>query len=47
VAMSIGLSRLYADDHALLEHGMLLYDALYAWIRVGQGERHNWQAMRT
>ncbi|MFN0305956.1 MAG: chromate resistance protein ChrB domain-containing protein [Burkholderiales bacterium] len=43
VAMSIGLSRLYADDHVLLEHGMLLYDALYAWIRAGQGERHSWQ----
>ncbi len=49
VAMSIGLSRLYADDHVLLDHGMLLYDALYAWIRAGQGERHSWQpeAMRT
>ncbi|MFM9882322.1 MAG: chromate resistance protein ChrB domain-containing protein [Burkholderiales bacterium] len=48
VAMSIGLSRLHADDQALREQGMLLYDALYAWIRVGQGERHNWQpeAMR-
>src|SRR5687768_4615773 len=30
LAISLGLSRLYADDHEMLEHGMLNYDALYA-----------------
>ena len=29
LAISLGLSRLYADDHEMLEHGMLIYDALY------------------
>jgi rhodanese-related sulfurtransferase len=30
LAISLGLSRLYADDHEMLERGMLIYDALYA-----------------
>jgi rhodanese-related sulfurtransferase len=30
LAISLGLSRLHADDHAMLEHGMAVYDALYA-----------------
>jgi rhodanese-related sulfurtransferase len=30
LAISLGLSRLYADDQEMLEHGMLVYDALYA-----------------
>jgi hypothetical protein len=32
-AMSIGLSRIFADDHEQLRYGMLLYDALYAWCK--------------
>ena len=31
LAISQGLSRLFADDHEQLKHGMVLYDALYAW----------------
>jgi hypothetical protein len=31
LAISKGLSLNYADDHAMLAHGMVLYDALYAW----------------
>ena len=41
-AVSIGLSRLYRDDHEMLEHGMLLYDALYAWCKDGKEEVHTW-----
>ena len=41
-AVSIGLSRLYRDDHEMLEHGMLLYDALYAWCKDGKDEVHTW-----
>lgn len=41
-AISLGLSRVYADDHALLAQGRVLYDALYAWCRDGQGETHAW-----
>jgi hypothetical protein len=42
LAISLGLSHLYGDDHQLLQHGMTIYDALYAWCRDGQGERHGW-----
>ena len=41
-AISLGLSRVMADDHALLRHGLVMYDALYAWCREGQGETHHW-----
>ena len=34
LAVSLGLSALYADDHRMLEHGMTVYDALYAWCRA-------------
>ncbi len=42
VALSLGLSRLIADDHAQLRQGMVLYDALYLWCKEGQDERHTW-----
>lgn len=41
-AISLGLSACYADDHEMLEQGLILYDALYAWCRSCQGETHNW-----
>jgi rhodanese-related sulfurtransferase len=41
-AISLGLSRLFGDDHEMLGHGMVIYDALYAWCRVGQDEVHTW-----
>jgi rhodanese-related sulfurtransferase len=31
LAISSGLSRNFADDHEMLRHGMVMYDALYAW----------------
>ena len=37
-----GLSRNFGDDHEMLKHGMVMYDALYAWCRECQGETHNW-----
>jgi rhodanese-related sulfurtransferase len=42
LAVSLGLSRLYADDQQMLRHGLLVYDALYAWCREAQGEKHFW-----
>ncbi|MBM3598482.1 MAG: chromate resistance protein [Alphaproteobacteria bacterium] len=33
LAISQGLSDCYADDHEMLRHGMVMYDALYAWCR--------------
>jgi len=41
-AISLGLSHLYQDDHEMLRHGMVMYDALYAWCRSLSGETHNW-----
>jgi rhodanese-related sulfurtransferase len=43
VALSLGLSRIFQDDHEMLRHGMVLYDALYAWCRDGQDEVHTWK----
>ena len=34
LAVSQGLSAIFADDHEMLRHGMVLYDALYAWCRA-------------
>jgi len=31
LAISKGLSFNFSDDHEMLEHGMVMYDALYAW----------------
>jgi hypothetical protein len=33
LAISQGLSDCYQDDHEMLKHGMVMYDALYAWCR--------------
>ena len=41
-ALSLGLSRLFSDDHEMLRHGMVMYDALYRWCKEGQDEVHTW-----
>ncbi|MGR8979497.1 MAG: chromate resistance protein ChrB domain-containing protein [Gammaproteobacteria bacterium] len=41
-AVSLGLSQNYADDHDMLKHGMVLYDALYSWCKSCQHESHTW-----
>jgi rhodanese-related sulfurtransferase len=46
LAASLGLSRMYADDLAQLEAGMLLYDAFYRWCRDATGETHNWPSAK-
>jgi rhodanese-related sulfurtransferase len=33
LAVSLGLSRVYENDLEMLEHGMVIYDALYAWCK--------------
>lgn len=42
LAISVGLSRIHRDDHAMLEAGMTVYDALYRWARDGLDEGHDW-----
>lgn len=41
-AMSLGLSKIFSDDHEMLRHGMVMYDALYAWCLECQNETHTW-----
>jgi rhodanese-related sulfurtransferase len=41
-ALSLGLSVLHNNDHEMLEHGMVMYDALYAWCKSGKDEIHTW-----
>jgi hypothetical protein len=41
-AISLGLSQMFADDHEMLGHGLIMYDALYAWILKAQDETHAW-----
>jgi hypothetical protein len=42
LAISLGLSRNFSNDHEMLEHGLVMYDALYAWCCHACGERHSW-----
>ncbi len=42
LAISLGLSRNFSNDHEMLEHGLVMYDALYAWCCHARGERHSW-----
>jgi len=37
LAISIGLSHCFADDWEMLTHGMVMYDALYAWCKSESG----------
>jgi rhodanese-related sulfurtransferase len=43
-AVSLGLSANFRNDHEMLAHGMVMYDALYTWCRSLQHETHNWPA---
>jgi hypothetical protein len=40
-AISLGLSQVFADDQEMLRHGLVLYDALYAWCVACQHETHH------
>jgi hypothetical protein len=42
LAISLGLSQLYDDDSEQLQHGFVVYDALYAWLTRARGETHTW-----
>jgi rhodanese-related sulfurtransferase len=41
LAISLGLSASFPDDLQMLDAGMVVYDALYAWIRSARAEVHN------
>ena len=46
LAASLGLSRMYADDLAQLDAGLLLHDAFYRWCRDATQETHTWHAKK-
>jgi len=37
-AISMGLSKVFKDDQEMLKHGLVIYDALYAWCCHCQGD---------
>ncbi len=42
LAISLGLSHTFPNDHEMLKHGLVVYDALYAWCKHARGESHTW-----
>jgi hypothetical protein len=46
LAISLGLSHNFANDHEQLKHGFVVYDALYSWLKHARGERHDWNPQR-
>jgi hypothetical protein len=46
LAISLGLSRNFADDQEQLAQGLVIYDALYSWARHVRDERHTWNPQR-
>lgn len=42
LAISLGLSWKFSDDQEQLAHGIVIYDALYAWAKFVREERHTW-----
>lgn len=47
LAISLGLSIVFKDDHDQLVHGFVMYDALYAWLRDARNETHTWNPQRS
>ena len=46
LAISLGLSHNYRDDHEQLQLGFVMYDALYSWLKHTRGEKHDWNPQR-
>ena len=42
-AISAGLSYNIKEDHEMLKHGMIIYDALYSWCKYVSNETHGWE----
>jgi hypothetical protein len=47
LAVSLGLSRFFVDDHEMIRHGFVMYDALYAWCLYASDETHQWNPQRS
>jgi hypothetical protein len=46
LAISLGLSHNFPDDHDQLRHGFVVYDALYAWSKHVRDETHTWNPQK-
>lgn len=46
LAISLGLSHNFANDHEQLVQGFVIYDALYSWLKHVRSERHDWNPQR-
>jgi hypothetical protein len=46
LAISLGLSRNFSDDHEMLRHGFVIYDALLSWLKYVSDEKHDWNPQR-
>jgi hypothetical protein len=47
LAISLGLRSSFEDDHEVLRHGFVIYDALYRWCRDLRAETHAWPPRMT
>ena len=46
LAISLGLSHNFPDDHEMLRHGFDVYDALFAWLTHRRDETHTWNPQK-
>lgn len=46
LAITLGLSENIKDDHEMLKHGMVIYDALYTWCKSLEQETHDWNPLK-
>ena len=47
LAITLGLSANFPDDHEMLKIGMIMYEALYTWCRSLTTEKHGWNPAAT
>ena len=47
LSISLGLSYNFRDDLEQLQHGFVIYDALYSWLKHVREERHDWNPQRS
>src|SRR5262252_4487737 len=46
LAISLGLSANFREDHEQIRYGFVMYDALLAWLREARVETHSWNPQR-
>lgn len=46
LAISLGLSHNFTNDHEQLKQGFIVYNALYAWLNHVRDEKHDWNPQR-